>query len=332
MYGEPLERKDLARSVASLGTNFTRGETVGGAPATLRQPRAGRRFAAPSPFFRDRRAMSQTCPSCHQPASGRFCANCGAAVSAECRECGNALPAGARFCNHCGATAGAASEAAPAHAHGASRWPAWLPWSVAGAALVVALAAFLVPRGGDPQPVPAASTAMSGSALNGPAGGTAPPMGAAPAGNAAAVDLSSMTPREAADRLFNRVMQSVSSGDTAQARTFLPMAIGAYGRVGQLDTDGRYHLAVLHLVGGDAQSARTESNAILAAEPRHLFGLFTAAQAETQLGNQARARDLYQRFLSAYETERTRDLPEYRDHQQALGPMRQEAERAVGGS
>jgi hypothetical protein len=277
--------------------------------------------------------MSQTCPSCHKPASGRFCSHCGAAVAAECRECGNALPPGARFCNHCGATAAAAPEAAAAHVGGASRWPAWLPWSVAGVALAVALAAFLVPRGGGPQPAPAASTAMSGSALGGPAGGAAPPMaGAAPAGNPGAVDLSSMTPREAADRLFNRVMQSVSSGDTAQARTFLPMAIGAYGRVGQLDTDGRYHLAVLHLVGGDARSALSEANTILAAEPQHLFGLFTAAQAETQLGNRARAQALYQRFLSAFETERSRDLVEYRDHQQALAPMRQEAERAVGGA
>lgn len=276
--------------------------------------------------------MSQTCPSCHQPASGRFCAHCGAAVSAECRECGNALPPGARFCNQCGATAAAGAEGAPAHAHGTSRWPAWLPWSVAGGALVLALAAFLVPRGGDPQPAPAGSTAMSGSALNGPTGGTAPPPAMAPAGNPAGVDLSSMTPREAADRLFNRVMQSVSSGDTAQARTFLPMAIAAYGRVGQLDTDGRYHLAVLHLANNDPQSARAEANAILAVEPRHLFGLITAAEAETKLGNRARARDLYQRFLSSFETERTRDLLEYRDHQQALEPMRQEAQRAVGGA
>ncbi|HEX2191020.1 MAG TPA: hypothetical protein VHG51_19080, partial [Longimicrobiaceae bacterium] len=160
------------------------------------------------------------------------------------------------------------------------------------------------------------------------------PAAGAPAagGGAAAVDLSSMTPREAADRLFNRVMQNVSSGDTVQARTFLPMAIAAYGRVGELDTDGRYHLAVLHLVGGDAKSARTEAGLILATEPRHLFGLFTAAQAETAAGNTARARELYERFLAAYETERTRDLPEYRDHQQALAPMLEEARRAAGGS
>ncbi|HEV2148522.1 MAG TPA: hypothetical protein VGR37_14055, partial [Longimicrobiaceae bacterium] len=167
---------------------------------------------------------------------------------------------------------------------------------------------------------------------SGSTGTVGPAPGAAPAANPGAVDLSSMTPREAADRLFNRVMQNVSSGDTAQARAFLPMAVAAYGRVDDLDDDGRYHLAVLHLVGGNPQAARTEANAILAGDPRHLFGLFTAAQAEQALGNGTRARELYQRFLGAYETERNRDLPEYRDHAQALAPMREEAQRAVGGS
>jgi hypothetical protein len=153
---------------------------------------------------------------------------------------------------------------------------------------------------------------------------------AGPTGDARAVDLSSMSPREAADRLFNRVMQNVSAGDTAQARTFLPMAVAAYGRVEPLDTDGRYHLAVLHLVGDNPRSARAEADSILAAEPRHLFGLFTAAQAEGALGNPTESRGLYQRFLDAYEVERQRELPEYQDHAQALPPMRAEAQKAIG--
>ncbi len=267
--------------------------------------------------------MSETCPSCQKPASGRFCNHCGAALAAECRECDNPLPAGAHFCNHCGAAA--APTAAPSVA--AAR-PNWIPWTVAGTALVILAGVLIIPRlGGDGGATPPPA---SGSALSGTTGSAT---AATPTGNAAAVDLSSMSPREAADRLFNRVMQNVSSGDTAQARTFLPMAIAAYERVGgDLDTDGRYHLAVLHLVNGDAQAARAEADAILARETRHLFGLFTAAQAETQLGNSSRALELYERFLSAYETERSRDLPEYRDHQQALVPMRDEARRIVGAN
>ena len=44
-----------------------------------------------------------------------------------------------------------------------------------------------------------------------------------------------MTPRERADNLFNRVMQNVSSGDSTQAKFFLPMALSAYEAVPGLD-------------------------------------------------------------------------------------------------
>ena len=273
--------------------------------------------------------MSQTCPSCQQPVSGRFCSNCGAAVSAECRECGKPLPPGARFCNHCGATAAsqpAAAEAAP------SRTPWWLPWSVAGVMALALCFTLLYRQADEPAPLASGSTRTAGAPL---AGGAAAPTsgsavnGPAPAGNPGAVDLNSMSPREAADRLFNRVMQNVSAGDTAQARAFLPMAISAYGRVPDLDDDGRYHLAVLHLVGRDPRAALAESSSILSRNPQHLFALFTAAQAEQGLGNAPRARELYRRFLSVYDAESRRDLPEYRDHAQALGPMRDEAQRMV---
>lgn len=138
-----------------------------------------------------------------------------------------------------------------------------------------------------------------------------------------------MSPREAADRLFNRVMQSVSEGDSVRARSFVPMAIGAYQRVEALDTDGYYHLAVLHLVAGDTQAARAAANAILSREPQHLFGLFTAAQAERAMGNNSRAEELFGRFLSQYDVEASRELPEYQHHARALPAMRAEAQRAV---
>lgn len=272
--------------------------------------------------------MSQTCPSCQLPASGRFCSSCGVAIEADCRECGNHLPKGARFCNQCGAPAApqaSSSELAMAAAPRASN----LPWIITGVSLAALIGVVVVPRLREPEAAaPAVAAApfaggASGSALGGP--------DAPPAGNPEAVDLSKMTPREAADRLFNRVMQNVSSGDTAQAKMFLPMAISAYGRVESLDTDGRYHLAILQLVGGNPQEALKESNGILAKEPRHLFALFTAAQAEQALGEPGKAKELYGKFLGAYDSESKRDLPEYRDHQQALAPMRDEAQRVVNG-
>ena len=141
-----------------------------------------------------------------------------------------------------------------------------------------------------------------------------------------------MSPREAADRLFNRVMQAVANGDSAQARQFLPMALAAYDRVPDLDRDGRYHLAVLHLVDGNPEAARTHADRILEEEPNHLFGLATAAQAEMARGNERSARDLYRRFLENYESEIARGLPEYREHEPVLPAMRQEAEQVLGAS
>lgn len=189
-----------------------------------------------------------------------------------------------------------------------------------GAAVVAALA--LVPlvlalRGGDePQDAPTAAA---------PGPGTAP----GPAGDPASVDLASMSPRDAADRLFNRVMQSVSAGDSTQAAAFLPMAVSAYERVSDLDLDGHYHFAILQLVAGDAAAARAQADSILAVEPDHLFGLFTAAQAEAARGNHSEARELYARFLESYDAEIARDRLEYREHAQVLPLNRDEARTVV---
>ncbi len=262
--------------------------------------------------------MTQTCPSCAQPAAGRFCSNCGTRLGAPetCAECAAEILQGARFCNMCGASV-VASPAPPPPAAvvgGGGEGGQWrntsrLPWYIAGLALV-ALATVILVFGFRSERVPA------------PAAFAAPTA----ASDAQAVDLSSMTPREAADRLFDRIMRSVSAGDTAQARAFLPMAFGAYERVGELDADARYHLGVLHLLAGEPASARAEADAILAADPTHLFGLFTAAQAERDLGNTESARNHYRRFLEVYAAEIERNLPEYQAHMPALPQMRAEAQ------
>jgi hypothetical protein len=255
-------------------------------------------------------AMSDTCAACGAVASGRFCDQCGAALDATCAACAHPLPRGARFCNHCGAAA--AASATPAGARG--RVPL-LPWAIATAA-IAGVVFLLATRGktSEPQVIPQGPLAPA------PEAGT---------GGPAAVDLASMSPREAADRLFNRVMTAVSRGDTAQAEQFLPMAVGAYQRVDSLDADGRYHVAALHLVGRDFAGARAQADTILAANPTHLFGLFTAGQAAGAAGDSAAARGFFRRFLQAYDAELAKRLPEYEEHGQGLPVMKDEAQRAV---
>jgi Double zinc ribbon len=267
--------------------------------------------------------MAETCPACGAEGSGRFCNQCGAALQAACRECGTPLPRGARFCNECGAgVSPAASGAAPK--------PSPLPWVVSGVALAALAAVLLVPafRGGSADGEAEAPAPFAQAPAAAP-GAPAPAAGGAQGGPP---DLSSMTPREAADRLFNRVMTAVSAGDTAQARQFQPMAVMAYGRVEELDSDGRYHLAALHLVGGDFAAARAEAERILSGNPAHLFGLFTAAQAAEGAGNTGEAAALYRRFVDAYTAESSKPLPEYRDHAQALPSMLGQAQQRAAAA
>lgn len=256
--------------------------------------------------------MSQTCPSCEAPASGRFCPQCGVALDAQCRECQNPLPAGARFCNQCGVAVGA--QPAPARAR-----PPVLAYAIATVAVATVAAVTILPRlAGDEA---AAVTQMQ-------AGGAGAPSAA---GDPSAVDLASMSPRERADRLFNRVMQGVSGGDTTQVGFFTNMAIQAYGMVPERDADLHYHLGELYRLQGNAAAARAQADTILAADPQHLFGLYGAARAQELRGDAAGARDLFQRFLDAYAAQVARNLPEYQEHSQGLPAMRAQAQQAAGG-
>ena len=254
--------------------------------------------------------MSQTCPSCAAEAPGRFCPQCGVAIDATCRECQNPLPTGARFCNECGATVAAQPAAAAS-----GRQPV-LPWAIAGVALVALAAVAIIPRlSADPAQAPAAAAVA--------------PQGAPGAMDPTQVDLASMTPRERADRLFNRVMEGMSGGDTTRIGFFTDMAIQAYGMVPERNADLHYHLGELYRAKGDLNAARAQADTILAADPQHLFGLYGAAQAEQARGNGEAAAAFYQRFLDGYATQVARNLPEYTEHQQGLPSMRAEAEKRV---
>lgn len=249
--------------------------------------------------------MSDT-PSDRSPTSpGRYCAECGAELAPS-----------ARFCTTCGAEVSEPPVDRRAERRRAREGSPRLAWIVAGLTLVALVAVLLFPRlsgdgEGDTEPF-----------FTGPV---------APAGDARSVDIGAMTPREQADRLFDRVMRELSAGDTAQARAFLPMALDAHGQVEELDADLRYHLAVLHLFSGNPEIALAQSDTILQSDSSHVFGLYGAARAEQDLGDGATAERLYERLLEVYSTEVERDLPEYQMHAPALPAMRAEAEAYLNG-
>jgi hypothetical protein len=174
---------------------------------------------------------------------------------------------------------------------------------------VVALILVLVSRGQRaPAPV-------------GPAPGAAAPAGGLP-------DISQLTPRDAFDRLFNRVMTAAEQGDTATVAQFSPMALMAYRNLDTVDADARYHAAMLRLHTGDVPGAQALADSILAVQPNHLFGFVLGAAVARFQGNAARERDLYARFLAAWDAEMMAGRPEYQDHQRMLEGFERDARAA----
>jgi hypothetical protein len=135
-----------------------------------------------------------------------------------------------------------------------------------------------------------------------------------------------MTAREAADRLFERVMRAASADNSTEVVTFLPMAIAAYELVETLDTDGRFHLVLLRLTGQFNAEALDGAEEILSEQPNHLLGLATAGDASLALGDSGSARGYYERWLDAYETEISKGLLEYDDHRAMFPEMQAKAE------
>lgn len=243
------------------------------------------------------------CNNCHQEATGSFCSNCGAPLEgASCSVCEAALVPGARFCTRCGA---------PVRSR-----PSIIPWLITGAALValiVVLAWPAVRRAGGPRFDPQPQTSAQPPIASSP--GSPPPL--------------TGTPREQADRLFNRVMSERAEGNIEQAEFFLPMAIRAYRRAEPLDADGRFHLSLLEASAGEFAASRASAEQILATTPDHLLALGAAAEAAAGEGDSAAAREYYQRFVEAYDAENREPRPEYDDHARLLPEYRRAAERAL---
>ena len=146
-----------------------------------------------------------------------------------------------------------------------------------------------------------------------------------------------MTPRDAATRLFNRVMRATEGGDQAQAALFLPMAIASYDIITALSLDDRFHLSLLHALNGDAASALAVAEAGLAVRPGHLLCLAAAARAALLGDDPAAAGAHYQTLVGVYDEEIQAGLDEYgpaeaEGHGDLLPLLLEEARDHLAGS
>jgi tetratricopeptide (TPR) repeat protein len=191
------------------------------------------------------------------------------------------------------------------------------PWIAIGIATIALFVALLSWFGrGDGAATPAPSSLPMTSAV--PAPGQP-------------VDLASMSPGEAANRLFNRVMVASESGNTEEALKFAPMALEAYDNLGTLDNDARYHVALLHLTLSDIKSARVQIDKLRQAVPNHLLAIMLEHQIAERNGNKDGVARAYKAFLAAYDAEIAAGRVEYQEHQGSIEHFREAAQANVAG-
>jgi hypothetical protein len=230
-------------------------------------------------------------------------------MARHCAHCGAALGERGQFCHRCGAprdgrpVASSTGSAAPATVS------TILPWAVAGIALL-SLLAYIVGQNFGRGP---AAPAVAAAPVAAPASGRAP-------------DISSMSPQERADRLFQRVMTYVSEGKSDSVTFFAPMAIQSFQALAPLDAHQRYDLGLLGLVSGDGELARAQADTILANNPTHLLGLILGMRSAGLQSDAAARADFVKRLSAALVSERAKGLQEYVDHSPDIDAAVREAD------
>jgi hypothetical protein len=193
-----------------------------------------------------------------------------------------------------------------------------LPWIVAAISLITLLAflagnafnrqrgsALDAPQNALPQAGLDDRTPTDGSDAAGPQGGT----------GVRAPDISQLSPQERADRLFNRVMMLNSEGKTDSVLFFAPMAIESYRMLNPMNSDQRYDLGRIAEVAGAYPLAKAQADTILSQNPNHLLGLILATRIADLDKRAADKKQFEAKFLSAYQSEMARKLPEYERHE-----------------
>ena len=262
------------------------------------------------------------CPACGAPVTGRFCSNCGAPqAGATCSLCKGELSAGSKFCHHCGSPV--TPVAAPAGTPGKS---SPLPWVVAALALL-AMFAMLAGRGfnnarGSTLDAPSNALPQAGLDDRGAQTDQATPT--------RAPDISSMSPQERADRLFNKIMLLNSQGKSDSVQFFAPMALQSYQMLPSMNADQRYDMGRVAEVAGAIPLAKAQADSILQKNPTHLLGLILAARVAALTNDKTGLLAIEKRLVAAEKTELAKKLDEYDRHQDDIANGIAQARSDVG--
>ncbi len=238
-----------------------------------------------------------------------------------CSVCASELSPGAKFCHRCGTAVGAIANVARE-----SRTNA-LPWIVAALAFL-ALFAMAAGRGfnarrsstvdGSQNALPQAGLDDRGVAADDESGGIRAP------------DISSLSPQERADRLYNRVMLLASQGNIDSVQFFAPMALTAYQMLSPLNADQRYDMGRIGEVAGALPLAKAQADSILRDNPNHLLGLILEARLATLAGDTNQLHSYERRLIAAQKAELATRKEEYVRHQDDITSALQQARKSLG--
>jgi hypothetical protein len=200
-----------------------------------------------------------------------------------------------------------------------------LPWIVAALAFL-ALFAMAAGRGFTARP----SSTVDGSQNALPQAGLDDRSGSGDAEGIRAPDISSMSPQERADRLYNRVMTLATEGKVDSVQFFAPMALIAYRDLAPFNADERYDMGRIGEVAGALPFAKAQADSILMANPTHLLGLILEARLATIAGDSTAVRTYERRLIAAEKPELATKRDEYIRHQDDISNALKQARKSTG--
>jgi hypothetical protein len=144
-----------------------------------------------------------------------------------------------------------------------------------------------------------------------------------------APDISSLSPEERADRLYNRVMSLATEGKIDSVQFFAPMALQAYLLLAPLNADQRYDMGRIGEVAGALPLAKAQADSILLENPSHLLGLILEARLAVIAGDSTQLHSYERRLVAAEKSELAKKREEYVRHQDDITAALQQARKSL---